>query len=42
MKTTNLIVEIPVELHEKLKIKAIRNQTSLKDLVTPALESIVK
>jgi len=37
-----LIVEITDELHSKLKIKAINEKKSLKELVTPALERIVK
>ena len=34
-----LIVEIDEALHEKLKIQAIREKTTLKKLVTEKLES---
>lgn len=37
-----LIVDISDELHAKLKIKAIHEKTTLKELVTPALERLVK
>jgi hypothetical protein len=40
--TTKLIIEIEDELHIKLKHKAIDQKTTLRDLVIPALEKLVK
>lgn len=37
-----LIIDIPEDLHSRLKIKAIQEKTTLKDLVTPVLEKLVK
>ena len=37
-----LIIEIPNELHKKLKMKALLNDTTLKDMILPSLEELVK
>ena len=36
------IIEIPDDLHKKLKMKALQEDTTLKDLVIPQLEKLVK
>lgn len=40
--TTKLIIEIEDELHTKLKHKAIDEKTTLRELVIPVLEKLVK
>lgn len=37
-----LIVDVPDELHRKLKVKAAQEGTTMKDLVLVCLEKIVK
>ena len=37
-----LIVEIPEDLHLKLKQKALDNRITLRDMITPVLEKLVK
>jgi len=37
-----LIVEIPEELHRKLKVKSAQDGITIKELVTIQLEKIVK
>ena len=37
-----LIIDIPDELQEALKHKAINKKTTIKGLVTPVLEKLVK
>lgn len=41
-ETTNIIIEISSELHTSLKMEAVKRKISLKELVTPALEKIIK
>jgi len=40
--TTKLIIEIEDDLHTKLKHKAIDQQTTLRDMIIPVLEKLVK
>lgn len=42
METIKLIVEIPEELHAKLKHKAIDNKITLRELVNVILEKGIK
>ena len=42
MKTVKLIVEIPEELHTKLKTKSASERITIKDLIVPAIERLVK
>jgi len=35
-----LIVDIPDEVHQALKLKAVREHTTIKNIVTKALEGI--
>jgi len=37
-----LIIEIPNELHKKLKMKALTNDTTLKDMILPSLEKLAQ
>ncbi len=37
-----LIVDIPDALHTKLKVKAAQDNTTIKELVTNAIEKLVK
>lgn len=38
----SLIIEISDDLHRKLKVKSANDDISLKDMVTPILEKLVK
>ena len=37
-----LIIDIPDTMHKKLKMKALQEDTTLKDMITPLLEKLVK
>ena len=41
-ETTRLNIEIPKELAIKLKMQALREDKTLKELITPVLETIIK
>lgn len=41
-ETTRLNLEITKELATKLKMQALKEDKTLKDLITPALEAIIK
>ena len=41
-KGSKLIIEIPKYIHKKLKMKALHDNTTLKDIITPLLERLVK
>ena len=36
-----LFIEIPDDLHKKLKMKALKDDTTLKDLILPVLQKLV-
>jgi len=36
------IIEIPDTLHKKLKMKALQEEITLKDMVLPLLEKLVR
>ena len=40
--TMKLIIEIPDAMHKKLKLKALQDDTTLKEMITPLLERLVK
>ena len=42
MQTVKFTLEIPEELHTKLKTKSAMERITIKDLIIPALEKIVK
>lgn len=42
MKIIKLTIEVEENLHTKLKMESAKKKISMKDLITPALESLVK
>ena len=42
MQTVKFTLEIPQELHTKLKTRSAMERISIKDLIIPALEKLVK
>lgn len=38
----SIIIEVKDDLHQKLKEKAVKKKITLKQLITPSLEALVK